>query len=47
MLTHIHILSVILGENALTTLLTSFSNGRGVAPLTIERCNNFLSEYMY
>lgn len=47
MLTHIHILSVILGENKLTNLLNSFTRGRGVAPLTIENCNNFLSEYMY
>ncbi|MFR5273191.1 hypothetical protein [Intestinibacter bartlettii] len=46
-LTHIHILSVILGESSLTSLLKSFSNQRGVAPLTIEGCNNFLSEYMY
>lgn len=47
MLTHIHVLSVILGESKLTKLLQSFARQRGVAPLSNKDLNNFLNDYMY
>lgn len=47
MLSHIHVLSVILGESNLTQLLQAFARQRGVAPLTMKKLNEFLNDFMY
>lgn len=46
LLTHIHLLAVILNESSLTRLLQSFVRGRGVAPMTLRDLNAFLSNYL-